>query len=173
MKKKIAVFVSFIALCTLFIQARKTISKKDRIQGTLVNAHVSAFSRKSLFEKPISAKDMDRWIQAVDGANKFIINNAGRDATLMQASKEISQANNTLSNNIKIINNMGLGNKKIIAPLKKQFMHIQRKMDQLENTLQNKYYFWAKKKEAREIAVTLTQIIGATALKAENDLTKR
>lgn len=154
----------------------EALESKDRVLNGIVSNHTRTFAVNDLFKNRI---DFNNWNSAINGVRSYIYENAQGDRALINNLNAILRQNDELINTIKITYNTLFASEgcinqpQVIANSFAKFKNIDSISRQIESNLRGTFFFYQKKKDAREILVALAGYIGATAQAAANNLRRR
>lgn len=172
---KLLKIASLTASALICAQSAQAIDPKEKVLIALVGAHTKTFGTDDIFKERI---DFSTWNQAINEIKKYVNDNARDDKKLMIELDSLMQQNDELINATKTAYNslFALGGSKqpnVATNLSTKLKSIMSQADKSEASLKKETYFYANKKNAREVLSQLAMFIGATANKAQIDITRK
>jgi len=163
------------ASALIYAQSAQAIDPKDKVLIALVGAHTKTFGVDDLFKEQIN---LSTWNQAINEIKKYVNDNARDDKKLMSELNSLMQQNDEMINTMKIAYNSlfaqgGSKQPNVATNLSTKLKNITNQADKSEASLKKETYFYEGKKNAREVLTQLAMFIGATANKAQIDITRK
>lgn len=148
---------------------------KDLILMGLVSNHNLVFGKEDLLSKPLETNE---WYRFLNEVIQFVDQNARADATLLRVFDAILENTDMLITNIKVVYNVLCTSsdhmqENVAFNALAHFEDIIEELKELQQELTQQNYFYASKKEVKEILLKLALFIEVTAQKAAHDLQKR